>query len=87
MRHPKTPETKIITTAADLCPGDRAVVTGLSTDSITDRLRDLGITEGCLLECVGVSPLGDPAAYRIRGAVIAIRKKDALLISAAGERI
>ena len=26
--------------------------------------------------CLGLSPLGDPAAYLIRGAVIAIRAKD-----------
>ena len=30
----------------------------------------------CLTSSGSISPLGDPAAYQIRGAVIAIRKAD-----------
>lgn len=41
------------------------------------RMIDLGIVEGTKIECVGRSPSGDPSAYMIRGAVIAIRKRDA----------
>lgn len=41
------------------------------------RLRDLGLIEGTLIECVGKSPSGDPSAYLIRGAVIALRSEDA----------
>lgn len=41
------------------------------------RLQDLGMVPGAFVECVGISPLGDPAAYRIRGAVIALRRRDA----------
>lgn len=40
------------------------------------RLLDLGLTEGAPVECVGTSPCGDPSAYLIRGAVIAIRAED-----------
>ena len=29
------------------------------------------------VECIGISPMGDPAAYLIRGAVIALRSEDA----------
>ncbi|GAA6268022.1 hypothetical protein F130042H8_10820 [Enterocloster alcoholdehydrogenati] len=36
----------------------------------------MGLTFDTPVECLGVSPLGDPAAYRIRGAVIAIRRAD-----------
>lgn len=41
------------------------------------RLRELGLCEGETVSCVGVSPLGDPRAYRINGAVIALRDADA----------
>ena len=41
------------------------------------RLRELGLLEGECVTCVGVSPLGDPRAYRICGAVIALRNADA----------
>lgn len=44
---------------------------------IRRRLRDLGLIEGTHVECVLKSPGGDPTAYCIRGAVIAIRNEDA----------
>ena len=40
------------------------------------RFTDIGIVPGTMVECVGQSPFGDPKAYLIRGAVIAIRNKD-----------
>lgn len=46
-------------------------------ESMKERLRDLGITEGTNICCVMISPLGDPKAYSVRGAVIALRRKDA----------
>ena len=44
---------------------------------IRRRLMDIGLLRGGRVECVGKSPAGDPAAYLIRGAVIAIRAQDA----------
>lgn len=44
------------------------------------RLRELGLLEGERVACVGVSPFGDPRAYRICGAVIALRNCDAALV-------
>ena len=41
------------------------------------RLKDLGLVEGKEVKCVLRRPLGDPYAYKIRGAVVAIRKEDA----------
>ncbi len=61
----------------DLKPGQSGVVTALLTKgSIRRRLMDMGLVEGTLVECVGVSPWGDPSAYLIRGAVIALRHQD-----------
>lgn len=41
------------------------------------RLEDLGLTEGTEVRCLHKSPAGTPAAYEIRGAVIALRRGDA----------
>ncbi len=66
----------------DLPLGQSACVTELSGDgAIRRRLRDLGLIEGTSIECVGSSPCGDPHAYLIRGAVIAIRHEDSQRIS------
>lgn len=40
------------------------------------RLLDLGLVEGTPVECVQKSPSGDPVAFWIRGAVIALRNED-----------
>jgi len=66
--------------------GDSAVVQELtSVGAIRRRLQDLGIIPGTKIECVQKSPLGDPVAYMVRGAVIALRQEDAktVLISEA----
>lgn len=41
------------------------------------RILDLGITEGTRVEPLFPSPSGNPVAYLIRGAVIALRAEDA----------
>jgi len=41
------------------------------------RLADLGLVEGTRVTCVARSPAGDPCAYLIRGALIALRCRDA----------
>ena len=68
----RTPET-----LNQLSPGELAVVEKLRvTGEMRRRFLDLGLIEDTLVECVGRSPSGDPSAYLIRGAVIAIRASD-----------
>ena len=58
-------------------PGQRARVVRMEVrEELRRRLRDMGLIEGTLVECLHKAPLGDPAAYQIRGAVIALRKSD-----------
>lgn len=58
--------------------GEKAVVDKiLNSSSIRRRFLDIGIIKDTIIKCVGVSPSGDPKAFLIRGAVIAIRKEDA----------
>lgn len=45
------------------------------------RLKDLGLVKGTKVKCVLKSPLGNPKAYKIRGAVVAIRDEDASAVS------
>lgn len=58
-------------------PGECAEVERiLSSGSMRRRLLDIGLTPNTVIECVGKSPAGDPKAFLIRGAVIAIRSED-----------
>jgi len=61
--------------------GRAATVTKIfSTNAERRRLLDLGILPGTRIENVMPSPLGDPVAYRIRSAVVALRREQARLI-------
>ncbi|MGI6622103.1 MAG: ferrous iron transport protein A [Clostridiaceae bacterium] len=66
-----------ISSLKDLNQGQKARVKSLlSTGSIRRRLQDIGLIEGTEVECLQKSPAGDPVAYLIRGAVIALRSED-----------
>lgn len=61
----------------DLKRGQKAVIAKLAAyDDMRRRLQDIGLIEGTIVECLGKSPLGDPTAFLIRGAVIALRSED-----------
>lgn len=45
--------------------------------SLRRRLMDLGLVPGTLVQCVQAGPFGDPVAYCVRGAVVALRGNDA----------
>ena len=61
----------------DLQIGEKCLINKIEINgSMRRRLLDLGLTPDTTVECVGKSPLGDPKAYLIRGAVIALRCKD-----------
>jgi len=58
--------------------GESAMVASLlNQGGIKRRLQDLGLIPGTTVRCVHKSPYGDPVAYGIRGAVIALRSDDA----------
>ena len=65
----------------NLREGDIAQVISLrNTGSIKRRLQDLGLVAGTRVQCIQKGPCGDPVAYGIRGAVIALRAEDAQAI-------
>lgn len=54
--------------------GRKANVSALTSDgAIRRRMLDLGIVDGTEIEPLYKSPSGNPVAYLIRGAVIALR--------------
>lgn len=66
------------TVLGSLREGETARVERITSEgSMGRRLLDLGLTEGARVTCVQKAPSGDPAAYRIRGAVVALRRADA----------
>lgn len=48
---------------------------------IKERLFDVGLIPGTRVECIYKSPLGGMKAYRVRGAIIAIRDEDCISVS------
>ena len=63
---------------SELKQGKRACVLDIhANDSMRRRLQDLGLIRGTEVTSVQKSPLGDPVAYLIRGALIALRHEDA----------
>lgn len=64
-------------TLNNLRVGESCVIKEISSNCrLLRRFTDIGLIENTLVECVGQSPAGDPKAYLIRGAVIAIRDED-----------
>lgn len=81
---------KQIKNLAELDVGEHARVAGLYIDGgMRRRLLDIGLTEGARVSCVGKSPLGDPKAFLIRGAVIAMRREDCerITVLREGDRV
>jgi DtxR family Mn-dependent transcriptional regulator len=71
-------------TLATLRPGQQGQVVAISPrcrGAERRRMMDLGILPGATIAAELVSPSGDPTAYRIRGAMIALRREQAQLIN------
>ncbi|HEY8344632.1 MAG TPA: FeoA family protein [Bacillota bacterium] len=57
--------------------GRKAQVVKVETEGlIRNRLLDLGLVPSTIVEAIRKSPAGDPIAYKIRGAVIALRSEE-----------
>lgn len=73
-------------TMACMTVGQKARVCRMDTrGAMRRRLRDLGIIEGAPVECVARDRSGDPAAFLVCGAVIALRAEDLRKISVVPE--
>ena len=73
---------------ADLRPGETGQVVSISPvcrGLERRRFMDLGILPGTVIKAEMVSPSGDPTAYRIRGALIGLRREQAAMINISRE--
>lgn len=59
-----------------LRPGQSGRVSKIDA-ALADRLHGFGMSEGTEVKCLFCSPLGDPKAYLIKGAAVALRAEDA----------
>ncbi len=66
----------------DMKKNESAVIKKLNTKGeLRQRLMDIGFVPGTKIQCVRISPFGDPKAYFVRGTVIALRNSDAATIT------
>lgn len=66
---------------ADLSPGSVCQIVSMKlNDLLRRRILDLGIVPGTRIRCMRRGPSGDPTAYLVRGALIALRQEDAAQI-------
>lgn len=77
---------------SELKPGQEARIHSLLCEgAMRQRFLDLGFLPGVSVSCTGQSPSGDPKAFLIRGAVIAIRSRDSrdilTEVSSSGEKL
>ncbi|GAB6158372.1 FeoA family protein [Desulfotomaculum varum] len=73
----------------DLPVGKAAIVNTVQGEGIIRRrMLDLGLVPGTRVEALRISPAGDPKAYKIRGAVIALRQEEGakILVSLKEEK-
>ena len=76
----------MVSTLDQLPIGCEATVAALSlTGGKRRRMLDLGFIPGAAVTALQASPWGDPVAYAVRGAVIALRREDARYISILGK--
>lgn len=62
-------------TLSDLHPGEIGIVKTITTKGpMRRRMLDLGLVPGTKVQMLFTSPVGNPIAYTIRGAVIALRQ-------------
>src|SRR5689334_22305278 len=70
---------------ADLAPGRRAIVLGMTADApplVARRLEDLGMTGGTTVEVVRRAPLRDPVVYRVKDYELCLRRAQAAYVLA-----
>ena len=66
-------------TLSILRPGERAVIMSIlsSAPRVRQRLLELGMTRGTMVELIRVAPMGDPLEIQIKGYRLSLRKLEA----------
>jgi ferrous iron transport protein A len=71
-----------MTTLDQLRVGQRATIHSLQgTDSLVQRLLEMGLLEGEEIEIVGFAPLGDPMEIRLPDYRLSLRRAEAARVA------
>jgi DtxR family Mn-dependent transcriptional regulator len=66
------------TTLDNLKPGEAGIIESISGNSaIKRRIRDMGVTNGSLIEIVRMAPMGNPIEVKIKDYYLSLRKDEA----------
>lgn len=66
---------------SEIGTGESAIVTSNEAgELLKERLLSLGLTKGAVIEVLRKGPKNNLTVYRIRGAMIALRKEESSLI-------
>ena len=70
-----------ITSLDKLVPGESGRIRKITgKGAVRQRLVDMGLTTGVVIEVVKVSPLGDPVEFRLRDYHLSLRRSEAEMI-------
>ncbi len=73
---------KKIIPLCDTAPGNKCrIIEVISKGKKRNRLLDLGLIKNNEIDVLYSSPFGNPVAYYVQGAVIALRREDACEIT------
>lgn len=73
-------------TADKATPHQQLEIEEVGESDISLKLLEMGIMPGKILTLLHVAPLGDPMAFQLGEAVIALRKEEAQLISVSSRK-
>ena len=77
-----------VTVLAQLRPGKRAIVVGMSAQAnpmVANRLGQLGFRAKARVDVIRRAPLGDPTIYRVQDTELCLRRREAQLIEVVPE--
>jgi ferrous iron transport protein A len=77
-----------VTVLAQLTPGKRAIVVGMSAQAnpmVANRLGQLGFRAKARVDVIRRAPLGDPTIYRVQDTELCLRRREAQLIEVVPE--
>ena len=75
---PQTSSNMTIRTLKELKPGESGIIESISGRSaIKRRIRDMGVTNGSMIEVIRVAPMGDPIEVKVKDYHLSLRKDEA----------
>ena len=75
---PRTCSNMDVRTLKDLKPGESGIIESIcGRSAIKRRIRDMGVTNGSLIEVIRIAPMGDPIEVKVKDYHLSLRKDEA----------